>query len=465
MTEQTALSGIKKYIGPGEFYRKAFFIAIPVMLQSLIQNLVSLIDNFMVSGLGDVKMSGVNVAGQILFVFMVLINTICTSGGIFLTQYSGVNEKRGMRQAVIFKMLMAIAAMGLFFLVCFCIPRQILSLMVVGNAEAEQILDVGVEYIRLMGFIGIPMSISTILASSLRETGDVKPPLVISVIATLVNTCLNWVLIYGNLGAPRLEVAGAAYATIIARIVEMILFIAYVYVKKASFLPGISDYIHIDWKLIGRILKKGSMVLFSEMTWVLSETLTTALYNGRGGAEVVSGMASSFAIANLFFVSFGGIITATGVILGQTLGRGELEKAKREKEWLLTGAIVFGIIMTGVGLLTMFLVPVVFVNLSDAAQKISMNMILLMAVFMPLWVYQNTQFAVSRAGGDTIMGVIVDLSCTIVIMIPLVFILAIYTNVGPVWMYMGVKLIDILKVAIAYFWLKKELWVKNLAVN
>jgi Na+-driven multidrug efflux pump len=96
--------------------------------------------------------------------------------------------------------------------------------------------------------------------------------------------------------------------------------------------------------LYREILKKGALMLFCEMTWVLSETLTTAIYNGSGGADVVSGMASSFAIANLFFVSFGGIYSATTVIIGKTLGEGNLEKARREKTWLLSGPLysIFG---------------------------------------------------------------------------------------------------------------------------
>ena len=166
----------------------------------LIQTMVSLIDNFMVSGLGDIKMSGVNITGQILFVFMVFLNTICMSGGIFMTQFSGANDRRGMQQAFCFKMMMGILAIIFYKYVCLVIPRQFLSLMVKGNAQADLILDQGVAYMRLMAWIGIPMMISTVIASSFREIGEVKAPLVISVIATLVNTFFNWVLIYGNLG-------------------------------------------------------------------------------------------------------------------------------------------------------------------------------------------------------------------------------------------------------------------------
>lgn len=152
------------------FYGKALSIALPIMLQQLIQNLVSLIDNFMVAGLGDVSMSGVNIAGQILFVFMIFLNTICMSGGIYLTQFFGAEDPRGMKQAFRFKLIAGLAAFIPYFLVCIVFPRQVLSLMVIGNTEASAILDQGVEYIRIMFFMGLQMTVSMCIASSLRDT-------------------------------------------------------------------------------------------------------------------------------------------------------------------------------------------------------------------------------------------------------------------------------------------------------
>lgn len=456
---------LNKYLGPVPFYKEALKIAVPVMAQALIQTMVSLIDNFMVSGLGDIKMSGVNITGQILFVFMVFLNTICMSGGIFMTQFSGANDRRGMQQAFCFKMMMGILAIIFYKYVCLVIPRQFLSLMVKGNTQADPILDQGVAYMRLMAWIGIPMMISTVIASSFREIGEVKAPLVISVIATLVNTFFNWVLIYGNLGFARLEVRGAAIATIIARSAEMGIFMVYLYVKKPPFVIHLIDLLKINFKLILEILRKGWKILFGEMVWVLSETVTTALYNGRGGADVVSGMSASFAIANLFFVAFGGITTATSVILGQTLGQGKLEEARQKERWLLTGAVIFGCFMTVFGLLTMFLVPVVFRNLSPESQEICSKMVFTMALFMPAWVYVNAQFAISRAGGDTTMGMVVDGITTLGIILPGIFFMALCTSAGPVLMYISIKLVDFIKIVIAAIWLKKGKWIKNLAVE
>ena len=451
--------------GSAGFYVNALKIAIPVMAQMLIQNLVSLIDNFMVAGLGDVKMSGVNICGQIIFVFMVFMNTICMAGGIFLTQFFGANDKDGMKQSFCFKLWMGLLVVAFFSFVCIVVPRQILSLMVQGNSQSELILDQGEKYMRIMGFMGIPWMISAMISSSLREIGKVKVPLVISIIATFVNTLFNWILIYGNLGAPRLEVRGAAIATVIARSVEAVIFIIWIIKNKPDFAIKIFDLFRINFRLFGNILKKAWMIMLSEMVWAIAETITTALYNGRGGADVVSGMSASFAISNLFFVAFSGIITATGVIIGKDLGAGELDRARQEKVWILNGAKIFGLFFTGVGLLCMLLVPVVFRNLSTNSQNICRRMVFVMAVYMPAWVYMNGQFAVSRAGGDTMMGMLVDGIGNLGVVIPGIFILAKFTSVGPVAMYAIIKFVEVPKIMIAHFWLKKEKWVVNLALK
>lgn len=455
----------KQLFGPADFYKGALAIAIPIMLQQLIQSMVSLIDNFMVSGLGDISMSGVNVAGQILFVFMVYNNTICMAGGIFMTQFFGAKDKEGMRQAFRFKLILALVAMVPYFLICVAFPRQVLSLLLIGNTQAELILNEGVKYMRIMFWVGIPQSVSVCIATSLRDLGKVKIPLFTTIVATLTNTFFNWLLIYGNLGCPRLEVRGAAVATVIARMVELLMF-AVVYIKiKPEFAIRLKEFFKINRALFKEILKKGSLVLVCEMVWVLSETVTTAIYNGRGGADVVSGMASSFAIANLFFVAFGGIYSATGVVLGKTLGEGQLEKARTQKTWLLSGSAVFGVFVMAFAFATILIVPVVFGRLSPSAITICKNMVAVMAFFMPIWLYMNAQQAVARAGGDTAMGAYTDALITIVLMLPMVFIMGIFTNAGPVMMYLGVKLIDFIKIVIFHIWLKKERWLKNLTNN
>lgn len=451
------------YFGNKNFYKSAILIGVPVMVQALLQSLVSLIDSFMVAGLGDVKMAGVNIAGQILYIFMVLQTAVCTSGGIYMTQYFGARDKKGMQQSFAFKTVVSFSMIFLYFLVTFVWNRKILSLMVIGNSQAEMILNQGQEYMFLMGFVGIQMVISYIIASSYREIGKVKIPLIITVFAAFINTFLNWVFIYGNLGMPRLEIRGAAYATIIARTVEMLLFIIYVMIDKPDFI-GLTAFRNIDWKLFSDILKKGFLLIISQLLWVVSESITTAIYNGRGGADVVSGMAASFSIANLFFISFTGINTATSVIIGKSLGAGKLDQAKKEKTWMLSAALVFGVLMTFVGFATTALVPIVYRQLSFNSQEICRSMLIVISILMPVWIYVNTQLSITRAGGDTKVCMLVD-GIVSIIVVPYLLLIAHYTTVSPMTMYLLVKMLDLGKVAIAQYELKREKWVVNLAKN
>ena len=303
MKKSTLSNYLSKQFGPYNFYVQALKIAIPVMAQMLIQNLVSLIDNFMVAGLGDVKMSGVNICGQIIFVFMIFMNTISMAGGIFLTQFFGANDKNGMKQSFCFKLWTGLLVVAIFSFACFVIPRQILGLMVRGNSQADLILDQGEKYMRIMGFMGIPWMISAMISSSLREIGQVKVPLVISIIATFVNTFFNWVFIYGNLGAPRLEVRGAAIATVIARSVEALIFIGWLLKNKPAFAIKLFDLFHLNFRLFWDILKKAWMIMLSEMVWVIAETITTT------SLPKSFCFSSSPRTPNFFFNTISGIVT------------------------------------------------------------------------------------------------------------------------------------------------------------
>lgn len=450
--------------GPLSFYRRALCIALPVMAQLLIQNLVSLIDNFMVAGLGDTKMSGVNVAGQVNFIFIVLVlNVFCAGAGIFMSQFKGAGDGEGMRQVFRYKLIVCLAGAAAWTLFCAVNPAPVLGLMVRGNAHAAPIVTQAVLYQRLIAWTWIPMAVSAAVTSSLRETGEVRVPLIISVAATIVNTCGNFILIYGNFGAPRLEVAGAAVATIIARAAEMLAFIAFLAVRRPEFATRPADLLKVRLSLAGTILAKSAQIAVAEMTWVVSETIATAVYNGRGGAEIVSGMAAGFTIANLFFVSFSGIFTATGVIIGTTLGAGRLDEARRQKGWIVRGAAVFGICFALLGFLSALLIPLVYGSLSGGARSVARGIVCVAAAYMVVWCVVNAQFAVSRTGGDTAMGVIVDSTGTLMMFLPAMVLLARFTALGPVAMYAIAKLSDFYKMTVAALWLRKERWLRNLA--
>jgi putative MATE family efflux protein len=451
--------------GPASFYREVLAVAVPVMAQQAIQSLVSLVDNFMVAALGDAKMAGVNVANQVNFVYFIIMLTISNAGGIYMSQYRGAKDEEGMRQAFRFKAIATMTVSAAYFFACQLMPDALISMMTMGNAAQAEIVANGAEYLRLVSWTFIPMGLSHAFGSAFREIGRPGAPLLISVTATLVNTFFNWVLIYGNLGAPRLEIAGAAIATDIARGVEVLAFVVFARSSKVPFYVPLRSLFKVRWALFREILGKSGLLVFSETSWVVSETVTTALYNGRGGAEVVAGMSAGWAIANIFFLIFTGIQISMGVVVGSLLGADRLDEARLKARWITSGAVALGAFLALLQAASIAVVPLIFMNLTPEATMVTGRLLLVISAYLPLWSLLNAQFAVSRAGGDTMMGFVVDVGVTYILFIPGAFALAFLTSIGPVAMYGTIKLTDFAKWFIAHRWLRKERWVKNLAAS
>ncbi|WP_038176318.1 MATE family efflux transporter [Treponema pedis] len=452
------------YFGPLNFYKKAFALALPIMVQLFIQSLVSLIDNFMVAGLGDLKMSGVNVSNQLIFVYITGLNIICSAGGIFMSQYNGTKDAIGMRQSYRFKLITCGIFATLFLTVSALIPELLLGLLVRGNTAKAEITAEGKIYMSVIIFTFIPMAFSSSISSSLRETGNVKIPMYIAMFSTLINTIGNYLLIYGNLGAPRLEVAGAAYATVIARLCELVIFILYIKKIKPLFYVKIKHILKVRIDLFREILKKSALIFIADMSWVISETVATAIYNSRGGAEVVSGMSAGWTIAELFFLVFPAVNTSIGVIVGGTLGRNSLEEARVQARWMKTGAAAAGFATGLCEAAAIFLIPIVFGRLTPSSQIVTKKLLLFVALYMPVWTYQNSQYAVARAGGDAVMGAWVDTTVNMLLFTPLMFIMYKFTDLDSPTIYGIAKLTSIIKTVLAGIQLKKERWVKNLTL-
>lgn len=453
---------LRHYFGSVSFYKYALTIAVPVMVQMFIQSFVSLIDNFMVAELGNIKMSGVNVANQFVFVFMTALNTMSIAGGIFMSQYNGAKDSEGMRQSYRFKQIVMFLLAAVTIAASLIAPDFLLGALLQTNADRVSIAAEGKIYLRIVVLTFIPMSISTAFASSLRETGCVKPPMYISIAGAVVNTILNYILIYGNLGAPRLETAGAAYATVVSRVLEVLLFFIYIKKIKPDFYVGIFDILKIKADVFKTILKKSGWIFAADMSWAVGETIATAVYNSRGGAEVVAGMAAGWTIADLFFLVFPAVNTSVGVIAGTTLGRNELDKAREQARWLQAGSFILGGFVGILEAFSVLIIPIVFGRLSAEAQYVTKKLILIIALYMPIWTYQNSQYATARAGGDAVMGIWVDSTVNLFLFAPGMILLAVFTNMDSPTMYGVVKITSIMKAVFAGIMLKKEKWIKNL---
>ena len=204
-----------KLVGDRAFYEKVIAIVLPIIIQNTISNVVSLLDNVMVGRVGTLEMSAVSIVNQLLFVFYLCIFGGLAGAGIFATQYAGANDDEGVRHCFRIKWLIAIAMLVCASVVFIAWPRQLIGIYLAEGTAADDLqrtLGFGLDYLRVMLFGLIPFAITQIYASTLREVGETRLPMLASIAAILVNLVFNYLLIFGKFGFPKCVVTGAAVA-------------------------------------------------------------------------------------------------------------------------------------------------------------------------------------------------------------------------------------------------------------
>lgn len=214
----------KKYIGDRAFYRRVVTIVLPIIVQNFITNFVSMLDNIMVGQVGTLPMAGVSIVNQLNFVFCLCIFGASSGAGIFTAQFHGSGDQEGVRNTFRFKMIICSALSILAVAIFYCASAPLIRLYLTGEGTAEDaaaILGYGQKYLMVMLLGLIPFGITNAYAGTLKETGETFIPMLGGIVAMLTNLVLNYVFIFGHLGAPEMGVEGAALATVIARFVEL----------------------------------------------------------------------------------------------------------------------------------------------------------------------------------------------------------------------------------------------------
>ena len=262
----------KKLVGDKAFYKMVLGVAVPMMIQNGITNLVSLLDNLMVGRIGTEQMSGIAIVNQLLLVFNLALFGAYSGVGIFGAQFFGCKNIKGVQQTFRFKMYLCVAIVVLGIAVLICGGEQLILLYLHGEGNEvalEATLHYGKQYLWVMLFGLLPFAIEEAYASTLRECGETKVPMVAGVVAVLVNLVLNTLLIFGLLGFPKLGVVGAAVATVISRYVQMLVVVIWTHrnTEKMPFIVGVYKEFNIPGQLVGNIVKRGTPLMINEVLW------------------------------------------------------------------------------------------------------------------------------------------------------------------------------------------------------
>ncbi len=457
-----------KFIGDKNFYRRVVAVTLPIMLQNVITNFVSLLDNVMVGQIGTEQMTGVSIVNQLLFVFNLCIFGGVAGPGIFSAQFSGKGDTDGVRYSFRAKIIMAIAVTGIFVTALIPWHDQLISLFIhqgEENLDMVATLAFGKQYLWIM-LLGLPaFALSNCYASTLRECGETVLPMKAGVAAVVINCLLNYVLIFGKLGAPQLGVQGAAIATVVSRYVEVGILIAWTHMNKAKnpFIVGAYRSLRVPKALALDIIIKGAPLLINEGLWSAGMTMLNQCYSTRG-LEVVSAVNISSTVSNLFFCAFFAFGNAVSIMVGQLLGAGELEKARDEDRKLIACSVITSTVMGIVLFLTARHIPELY-NTTPMVKEIASQFLMVNALFMPINGFIHTVYFTLRCGGKTIITFLFDSAFTWCLCVPVAFVLSRFTGLYVVYIFLAVYSCDLIKTVVGSVLLKKGSWINNLVAE
>ncbi len=449
-------------------YKRAVLLAVPMMIQNGITNMVGLIDNVMVGSLGTESMTAVSIVGQLLFVFNLAVFGGISGPGIYGAQYYGQGNEEGFRNTFRMKIWICLACVMIGTFAFFLGGREMIGLYLHGESEtvnAALTLELGWQYMLIMIVTLLPFSVTQIYASSLRETGESVKPMVAGVISVFVDIVFNYLLIYGKFGFPQMGVRGAALATVLARVTECVIVVAWSHAaaKKHTFLQGIYRTVLIPGNMCVTMVKKGLPIFFNEFLWAGGMAALTQCYSMRG-LDIVPGLNISNAICNLLNVVFVALGSAVGILSGQTLGAGQYQKAKKNAFGLMwfTGGICLGLTVILVGMSGIF--PKIY-DTTDQVRRYGQWFIIITALFFPVQGFLNALYFTLRSGGKTVITFLFDSVFSWVVTVPFAFVLCTGTGLPIFAVYALVQSVDLIKVAVGYILIRKGIWISNIAAE
>lgn len=457
---------MNKLIGSWSFYKKTLMIAIPIMIQNLITNFVAMIDNIMVGQVGTEQMSGVAIVNQLFFVYNLTAFGSLSGAGIFCAQFFGKQDMEGVRNTFRFKIITTFA-LTLIGISVFTLFGDELITLYLHDAEEGIDLDATFTYakqymsIMLIGLI--PFTFEQAYSTTLRESERATPPMVAGVVAVVVNTLLNYLLIFGVGVFPKLGVSGAAIATVVSRFVQISIVIIWTHVNSAKlgFVKGLYKTFRVPSELTKHIMTKGLIPLTAnECLWSAGVSTLVQCYSLRG-IDVVAGLNISNTVVNLFNVMFIAFGSGVSVVMGQLLGANELEKAKESAPKLIFFSGIMCVVVGGIMACFSSVFPLAY-NTTDNVRELAATFILISALLMPIHGILHSTYFTLRSGGKTIITFIFDCGFSWCVSVPLAFCLANFTNMGIIPLYLCCQCVEIPKCIIGLILIKKGVWLSNI---
>ncbi len=438
------------------FYKTLFSIGIPIAIQSLFSTSLNIVDSLMVGGLQEEALAAVGLANQYFYFFILIIFGICSGSATFTAQFWGNKDIRNIKRTLGVVLVSCGIISLIFTLGAILIPQHIMGIFI----KDVEVIELGSTFLRIIGMSYIITSISFAYSTSCRSIGETKAIMKASTISLICNTILNYVLIYGKFGMPAMGVSGCALATLIARIVELILILRFVYGKNTALAANLQELLDISKDFIVKFYKTTLPVIFNEALWSLG-VITYSIAYGRISTAAVAAIQICNVVQNLFMIVAKSLSTASAVMIGNKIGENDDDTVKLYVRKFFVLSIVLGAVT---GILMGLLAPV-FVNFYNIKPEVKIEAIKTLYV---IGVYLAIKFfnvimvvGFFRSGGDTTFACLLDAGTVWIIGIPLAFVGVLVFNLPLHWVVALISLEELIKALIGLPRIISYKWVRN----
>lgn len=443
------------------FYKSLVFLAIPVILQNMVNSFINILDTIMVGKLGEVSIAAVGLGNQVFFFFNMILFGITSGGGIFIAQYWGKKDIQKIRSSVGITLTCSLVVSFIFFVAAQSFPKLILGFY----SQDTVVIELGAKYLKITSWSYPIFAISMAFSLAFRSTEQAKVPMIATIISLCTNAVFNFLLIFGFVVGntqifPKLGVVGAAVATILSRIIECVLLLSIGYKKKLAPAGNPKELFSFGTAFFAKYLQIGIPVILNETLWSFGITLQNRVY-ARAGTDVIAAFNISNTIAQISWVFLMGIGNASAVLIGKKIGEGDKQLAYKYSHRVTIIAPCVAIVVA------MLLIPLsktlgFFFDVNEDILYQAAGMLKILILYYPFKAFNMTMIVgVCRSGGDTVFSAIGDTIFMYCVSIPLASFVAFSLKAPAMVIFACLNVDDLCKTVILLWRLLSKKWIHD----
>ena len=444
------------FVKDKKFYKTILLLALPIVLQNMITIGVNIMDTIMLGKYGEVQLSGSSLANDFINIFHILCMGMGGGAAVLTAQFWGAGDRVSIRKSVTIMLRICMSIVAAFTLVTIFFPYQIMHIF----TDAQDVIEKGVIYFRWSIPQYFLLGTSLTLTMVLRSLRKVHIPLIASIISFFVNIGCNYVFIFGKLGFPEMQIAGAALGTVCARVVEVAIIGGYFLFAEKDIGYRIPDFFRPCGDVLSRYLKYSLPVILSDGLLAIGNSLVAVII-GHISTEFVAANAIISTIVRLSTVFTQGLGQASSTITGNTLGAGDREKTYRQGVTMVTLSVIIGILTGGV---ILCLAPwiVGMYEITELTRSVAFQLMYAVSIMVVFQAMQSVLTkGILRGGGDTRFCMMVDASFLWLVSVPVGALCGLVLHASPFIIYIALKLDWMIKSLVCLGRVKSRKWMKR----